>query len=245
MITSNLPISGRFANTIDFYDLVPNRDIAFSTAVHNSARFPFLDAAGSVMQDAHVSDRLVDGGYFENFGAATALDVLEQLIDGGVVWPDSNPSAAAPRGRWVDPIVIQLSNDASVPPKRPLCAPVPVPDVPLPSSFRVVSDMTTPLIAFYDTRDGLGQRATDVLRNRLAYLSKDGANDSHYFHFQIGDPRVPMSWLLSDYAGQLIDAQLPRDASSVACKLEEPSTRPACNKQELDRLLTLFPVPHK
>src|SRR3982751_6448640 len=45
-------------------------DVRLSTAAHNSARFPFISPPGSVRnQDQKLVDRIVDGGYFENYGA--------------------------------------------------------------------------------------------------------------------------------------------------------------------------------
>ena len=151
------------------------------------------------------------------------------------MWRKGETRSNPPPGRLVDPIIIQISNDAGVSPKLPLGKPTRPPHRPLPVSFRLMADVTTPLIAFFDTRDGLGQRATDVLRMRLAYLSKDGGNDARYFHFQIGDPKVPMSWLLSDYAGRLIDAQLPLPSERKGlfpCIAHDPRTRPGCNVNE-------------
>ena len=265
VITSNLPIDGHFSDAIDFFgwespDTNFSRDIPISTAVHNSARFPYLDAAGDVIVNGSIVDRIVDGGYFENYGAATALDVLEQLIDRGAVGPLDESASDKPGERTIDPIIIQISNDASVPPKLPLASDAPAPATELATEFRLLSDVFTPPTAFYDTRYGLGQRATDVLRRRLAYLRKNGANDRRYFHFQIADEKVPMSWLLSDYAGDLIDKQLPLDrrplgeqkppAATVAlCQdpnkiKDDPSIikrhRPDCNIDEFIHLVDLL-----
>nr|MBX2855835.1 hypothetical protein [Paracoccaceae bacterium] len=63
-------------------------DMPLSTAMILSARFPYITPAGSLdlMQEIdrdqpkqRVKTRLVDGGYFENSGIATAVDVIRQL----------------------------------------------------------------------------------------------------------------------------------------------------------------------
>src|SRR5262249_8996055 len=65
-----------------FFDHVPNKDVPMSTAVVLSARFPYvtpaahyLQAGGSGLQ----SRRLVDGGYFDNTGVETWLDLIRFL----------------------------------------------------------------------------------------------------------------------------------------------------------------------
>lgn len=199
-----------FLNSIDYFGWVTpgsptNTDIPISAAIHNSARFLYLDAAGDILVNGHIVDRIVDGGYFENYGAATALDILEQLINRKAV---GLLDAQQVGERTIDPLIIQISNDDQVPTKGELQTDASAPETPLGGQFRLLADAVTPVAAFYDTRDGLGQRATDVLRLRLAYLRDHGSNDARYFHFQIAD-NVPMSWLLSDYAGRLIDKQLP------------------------------------
>ncbi len=51
-------------------------DVQLSTAAHNSARFPFISPAGSIRNRDHlIVDRIVDGGYFENYGALSAKEL--------------------------------------------------------------------------------------------------------------------------------------------------------------------------
>ena len=48
-------------------------EISLSTAVNISTRFPYVGPAGLLRDtDGETWDRVVDGGYFENFGATTA-----------------------------------------------------------------------------------------------------------------------------------------------------------------------------
>lgn len=60
------------------------RDIALSTAVGLSARFPWLTPAGSLTTDCNEKrnlqkTRIVDGGYFDNSGVETAIDVIDRI----------------------------------------------------------------------------------------------------------------------------------------------------------------------
>jgi hypothetical protein len=75
------------------------RDVPLSTAVLNAARFPFISPAGQYWAGP-AAQQLLDGGYFENYGARTALEIataIERLRD---------PT------RPVLPIVVIISNDA-------------------------------------------------------------------------------------------------------------------------------------
>jgi hypothetical protein len=55
-------------------------DIRLSTAAHNSARFPIVSPAGEIRNLQHqVVDRIVDGGYFENYGALGAMELAQAI----------------------------------------------------------------------------------------------------------------------------------------------------------------------
>ncbi|HUS35964.1 MAG TPA: patatin-like phospholipase family protein, partial [Verrucomicrobiae bacterium] len=70
VVISNLDVK-KFPNVGDAYDGL-SADVPVSTAAHLSARFTYISPAGLFTNGTHV----VDGGYFENSGAATADDVL-------------------------------------------------------------------------------------------------------------------------------------------------------------------------
>lgn len=80
-VISNLrPASVLFSELDDTLDTIEHR-IALSTAAHVGARFPYVSPPGTVGQDADTR-HVVDGGYFENSGAATASElyaVLDQV----------------------------------------------------------------------------------------------------------------------------------------------------------------------
>jgi hypothetical protein len=71
------------------------RDVSLSTAALLSARFPLISPPGVVLnRNKKVVARLIDGGYFENFGALTALELARHLKQAGL-----------------DPFVIEITND--------------------------------------------------------------------------------------------------------------------------------------
>jgi hypothetical protein len=55
-------------------------DVRLSTAAHDSARFAYVSPAGRLLSaKGEDYDHVVDGGYFENSGAATLQDVLHVI----------------------------------------------------------------------------------------------------------------------------------------------------------------------
>ena len=79
----------------------PTRDMPLSTAAHMSARFTYVSPAGRFEADG---SHVVDGGYFENSGAATALDILRQVND-ALHQPNE------PQWGRIVPQIIMISND--------------------------------------------------------------------------------------------------------------------------------------
>lgn len=60
-----------------FSKFIANQDISYREAVNMSELFPFLSAASTIGDNSDY--QFVDGGYFENYGLATAFDVIHQL----------------------------------------------------------------------------------------------------------------------------------------------------------------------
>lgn len=141
IITSPLRLPGDdFPGAYSVYDLLAgNRDLPISTAIHNAARFPFVSPSGSLAPGA---GHVIDGGYAENLGAQSALDLLHLLAKGtgsASAARGGDQSAASARdgeqvsehgerlGREaqvtaalterlpVRPIIIQITNDAQLP----------------------------------------------------------------------------------------------------------------------------------
>jgi hypothetical protein len=76
-------------------------DVRLSTAAHNSARFPLISPAGTVRnQEQGIVDRIVDGGYFDNYGALGAEELALAV------------HAVQPQ---LKPLVIVISNDPDDP----------------------------------------------------------------------------------------------------------------------------------
>ncbi|MCW9016558.1 MAG: hypothetical protein OQJ89_06325, partial [Kangiellaceae bacterium] len=101
LLTTNFKVQPEvFLDTSDFYALNEQKAIRASTAGLNSARFTYVSPAGTFGDKA---GHVIDGGYFENYGADTLTNLLE--------WLSRHPSQPLANGV----IVIGISNDSTVP----------------------------------------------------------------------------------------------------------------------------------
>ena len=194
VITSNVTVTASprvFRNVYDFYDLAPpDSEIRPSTAAHNSARFTYVSPAGTLDDRTH----LVDGGYFENFGAVTAREFL---------WAAINRFSGGIRG-----IVVLVSNDPELP-EDELPSPSPGRTTGAPSQSWA-GEVLSPLRALLKTRDARGLLAASELRQSVEELG------GRYFQFRLcKDPNRPdpaLGWVLSGDAEILMREQLRSSA---------------------------------
>ena len=187
VITSNVNIAASptvFRDAYDFYRLAPGgSEIRPSTAAHNSARFSYVSPAGTLSDGTH----LVDGGYFENFGAVTGREVLKAGIER---W-----------GRAIQPVAILISNDAKL--KEENFRPSELQSA-KPRTW--AGEVLSPLRALLQTRDARGLLAASEMR---ALVEENGGK---YFHFRLceepGRPEPALGWVLSRDSEDLMRAQL-------------------------------------
>jgi predicted acylesterase/phospholipase RssA len=132
---------------LDKPSAVELNDVRQSTAAHNSARFPFISPPGEVRNRTNnVVDRIVDGGYFENFGAQTALELA---------------SAVRAVDSKLAPFILIISNDPEIPTDDVLKAP----DA---SEGAFLSDVSAPVQAIMNTRAARGTLALNAIATVLA-----------------------------------------------------------------------------
>jgi hypothetical protein len=105
VITSTVRFDRRddlFAGSDDLLAIL-ERDVPASVAVTNSARFPYISPAGHFYDKCNGQRQILDGGYFENYGARTASELalkISRLADSVSALKD------------LVPIVVVISNDA-------------------------------------------------------------------------------------------------------------------------------------
>jgi hypothetical protein len=199
IITSQLAIDrDKFPDALDFF-AETHTELNLSTALHNSARFTYLDAAGNIVVepvkpgDAEIRpDRILDGGYFENFGAATAFDLLHAL----------NALNSPNKFR---PVIVQISSDPTLETDgaREAEWKLPLDQWPPDLSLTMAADAQAPLVTLYNTRDAEGIRATKLLRKSVG--------DDNYAHFRLTNQDIPMSWAMSGEVLQFIDQEWTPD----------------------------------
>ncbi len=217
-------------------------DVRMSTAVLNSARFPFLSPSGELVprkaesrpaRDGYLAGApdIVDGGYFENSGVTTGFELVQWLrVYSPYILHEPHPG---PPALDIDPILVAVDADAEATVTGddvPRCGSGPSRDPETYGRAAPASQLLAPLAALYDTRSGHGdyaiQKAREALCNRLstnvAVLDGDMRPDAAplrpaFFHFYLhaspGDP-IPLNWALSQKTEHLIWTDLTSSADN-------------------------------
>jgi hypothetical protein len=225
---------GRTQTSLDPYDLFDSlcQDLPVSTAANNAARFPLVEPAGLLPLfescgpggKALPRDRIVDGGYFENFGADTARVLILRLA--GLM----RERKATPVNLLVvlitsDPAVGAILKDDS---GQPLRAP--------PAAF---TDLLGPAYAVYAARTAHGLEASYRLSETVANLHAlvPGAftrialvEFNLEARGELAEPvhKAPLGWILT-----------PLTADAIAAALEPGNITPA-NQRALNLARPLF-----
>lgn len=245
-VISNLDLSSpHFAGADDFLAGICH-PLTLSTAVHASARFSYISPAGTVEWSSDgrkgclggdlATRRVVDGGYFENSGAVTAEELLHLFNEACGETCENGDK------RKIVPVVLMLSNDDLNPnqdwvlPSEQVASPTPSmkptgvyqtgpkPQDPakMPDESRpILTGVTSPILALFQTRSARGYYAEDHLRQQ--------AGLHHTIRVQLrrsGNERVPLGWLLSDRTRAVLDSTIASDPalSEIGCLLR-PFTR--------------------
>ena len=195
----------------------PGQDVSVRTAAVLSARFPLVTPAGWVPGNPDIDKghkiRLVDGGYFENSGVDTAVDI----------W-DAIRHKAHAKGAKIR--IISLSHRSR-------------PSEPSYGFGEVMSPITT-LLA---TRGHRGKLALERAKSRLAGACTDDDMTTARCdqHMDLADPvrvsfihdydgKLPLGWLLSEANRDVIRSQIgwPNEcvlnAGKIPDELDSPST---------------------
>lgn len=90
IVTSNIDLVGAGSRPGTFHPALPqvydfyrgiDGDVAASTAIMNSARFPWISPAGGIASRQGGSFHIIDGGYFEASATETSRDLFRALED--------------------------------------------------------------------------------------------------------------------------------------------------------------------
>jgi hypothetical protein len=151
-------------------------DVRLSTAAHNSARFPIISPPGEVRDhEDDLVDRIVDGGYFENFGAQTAVELVRAMlaIDAGLA-----------------PFILVISNDPGI----PLPDDVQAPDT---AEASFLTDLSGPVNAIMNGRNARGTLAVDGVERALQAVLTPECGSYNSAHIRVWPEfiKVRKSWL--------------------------------------------------
>jgi hypothetical protein len=223
VVTSHLRVgSDIFPSTYDFFDLHcaaredgirQARDVPVVSAIMNSTRFPYLTPAGT-MRNCHQPgiNHILDGGYFENFGAVTALDMLNWAVaEAGrkqvpirpvIIQIVSNP--VSPLSREVAPFQFPAQENGNATPALP------------PAGSTFLSELFSPIDGIFETRSARGVLAAVHLRDRIAQLAADPPSpyigEPLYVRLELmdvaGADAPSLGWVLSDNSRRLIRNQI-------------------------------------
>ena len=170
MVVSNMRLDASFVVAKDVNAQLTNA-IRLSTAVDMSTRFCYVSPSGRFKDLRHI----VDGGYFENSGTATVLDILDDMDSAD--YGKTNPPVR---------IVIVISND-----------PQEGQEVPPRSDF--LGEALTPFDSLMSARDARGTYSEKLLQVRVEttnffkFSLKSGSSATNAVP-------LPLGWSLSKLA---------------------------------------------
>ena len=164
-------------------------DIRVSTAVVLSSRFPYVSPAGKVFDRYYV-----DGGYFDNSGAGTVLDLIQVL--NGFLSDTTNSEITRFRHRFTFHL-LHITNSEIVQP--------PSPDI-----HPLTNDLFAPILTLAGMQGSSTNIGDAMLINAFRQFNADTANALIVYNLydESYDPSngsgayeegYPMSWALSDY----------------------------------------------
>lgn len=197
LLTTNFKVKPEvFLDTSDFYALNEQKAIRASTAGLNSARFTYVSPAGTF---GDKTGHVIDGGYFENYGADTLTNLLE--------WLSKHPSNPLANGV----IVIGISNDSTVPLEQYELTSAPANK----KANGFMNEVLAPVIGLAATRGGHGMLAykslaqfTDNLNTKLG----KGNSQAEMVHFYLskmeGEVEPPLGWILSKQSQDNMKGQI-------------------------------------
>jgi hypothetical protein len=180
--------------------------LRLSTAAHISARFTYVSPAGTLVKDGKLAGHVVDGGYFENSGAATAGEILNaarHVLDSGrFTW------ARAADTVDVVPILLVIRFQEKA---RGGTLALSTGAVPRPQA--ALKETTVPLRTLLNTRGARGDFSLAAMRiqmDRVTLLQRPGAPRARVIEAVLRESPVPLplGWSLSQAAQEEMARQL-------------------------------------
>ena len=193
LIVSNLKLMPEdFNDAEDLNRFYTRESLPLSAAVHLSARFTYISPAGTLKKNGRIYGLAVDGGYFENSGETTVIEILQaidDLADNDTDW------------KKVKPVVIHISNEPVDPKytKTDLAAEDKDKAV-RPEPF--LNEALSPVMTMLNTRNA---RAVYARETVMWHVGKE-----NFLHFGLCRNAMspPLGWVLSSAVQKQLDGQL-------------------------------------
>jgi len=216
-----------FPEAYDLFEELPQRDVPLSTAAILSGRFPVISPYGALRSDDpwRPSERAVDGGYFENDGVTTALQLALAIRQ---LRPEMNPVILHVTN---DPVQRAGDNvsDGGMPAQHE-------PPAATPRKARWFESLINPVTALFGTRSGHAAQAVEAARaaEGIKYVRfqvfntapqpAQGAPTGCHLREEAPAPSgritpiddVSMSWWLSGAVQEYLDRQLCHQSNKEA-----------------------------
>jgi hypothetical protein len=196
-------------------------DIRLSTAAHNSARFPLISSPGSIRNgEQRIVDRIVDGGYFENYGALGAKELALAI------------HAVEPE---LKPLVIVISNDPAdtSSPRDDAVPDLAAPPRPVADAGEFVTEVSAPLVTFVNARTAHGLLGVEELQASLHAAIPEC--DTLMIKIRVSpDQGKPLS--MSWWESRLVQRRLHRQTEEAANPNAETGAERNGNRQHLDAI---------
>jgi hypothetical protein len=242
----------QFLGAEDLADKIkPAIDVPLSTAAHLSARFTYVSPAARFRSDR---THAVDGGYFENSGSTTALDVLRQI---NVIL--NNPDTKAEFADVI-PKIVMISNSPigtgfgnrrleDLPKKTDTTIAAEVSHYE-PGSF--LEDGLAPAYALLHTREARGVYAQRAIgrAQQIFYaergLAQDPKKQVYFFSLAQTSVPLPLGWMLSNRAAEAIQHELYDLKSSpqgLIPIVNKDQNRVTWNKEVRDEIISTLRGP--
>ncbi|WP_457796491.1 hypothetical protein [Methylocystis sp. S23] len=194
-------------------------DVRLSTAAMDSARFPIVSPAGIIRAapgkdnppEEDLGDRVVDGGYFENAGLTTSMDIARALYARGitpvVLWVQNDPT----RGKCD---AVDKNGSDGLPPRAAGTPHLKVAD---PQGLETIfGTLATPFNALIATRAGHADEAAETAQRVLEDMSEslnkevDGIRSSYFTYKLYRAPNFDRGQCEKDEAPAIEDEELAR-----------------------------------
>lgn len=182
-----------FRGARDFHTLM-HGDVSVATAINNTARFSYLEPFGEMLpvDGNNQVGSLIDGGYFENEGLQTALELAEWLA-----------AQSKTLGRRVEPVIVQATGDgeADVGPDDVMTCGKASDGAFIPDDKHSSWQILAPLFGLYHVRGGHSAVLLRQARDQFC------GPRPRFVHFYLPSDRgtpISLNWVLSDKTARFI-----------------------------------------